>query len=216
MNKILLAEDQGIIVTGMKILLQAEMPTNELDIAKNGPELLKKLTDELYNLVIIDLELGDGKILYTLIDILALYKELKVLVYSGHSFEKVAPLLYNYGVRGYLEKATDDSEMILAIKAILDGKIYISPQMQKILLAADDAEGGPRLELLTQTEMKILQLFLSGKKGGEISGELKLQPSTISNSKKKILQKLKVDNFMQLNHIMVPGNLWQNLSLDDE
>lgn len=216
MNKILLTEDQGIIVTGMKILLQAEMPANELDIAKNIPELLMKLTDERYDLVIIDLQLGNGTILYTLIDLLTLYRELRVLVFSGHSFEKVAPVLYNYGVKGYLEKAADDSEIILAIKTVLDGEIYISRHMQNIFLAADNSEKEQLPELLTASEMKILQLLLRGKKSGEISGELNLQPSTVSNAKKKILKKLKVDNLMQLNHIMTPKNHWQNLRPDDE
>ncbi|MEQ1675908.1 MAG: response regulator transcription factor, partial [Chitinophagaceae bacterium] len=141
--------------------------------------------------------------------ILNLYKDLKVLVFSANPEEIVALPLYVKGIRGYLGKESDDEEIVAAIKSVLDGNIYISNRLKRHILKTSDSESMETLDTLTETELKIVTMLMQGRRVMEISAALNLKPSTISNSKKKIFQKLKVENVMQIQQLMFPkGQQW--------
>ncbi len=202
MKKILFAEDHSIVIRGMKILFEREFQEYELDIVHNTTDLMNRLKNNKYELAIIDLHLEDGDTLHLISTILNLYDQLNVLIFSGNPEELYAQKLYNEGVKGYLNKQTDDQEIIFALKQLLEGKRYMSENFKKFLLSKNSVNRDNPFERLTQRELEVLNLMARGKRPTEICQELNLQPSTVATYKIKLFNKLKVKNILELSQLM--------------
>jgi two-component system invasion response regulator UvrY len=197
--KVILAEDHSIVIRGIKIMFETEFPNYALDVVKTGNELLSSLKKNTYQLAIIDLQLLDGDTLHLLKNILNIYENLNILVFTANSEEIFAHNLYKEGIKGFLNKQAPDAEVLTAIKTTLEGKIYLSDNYKNILFSneVNKKTQNPFLSL-SQRELEIINLLLQGKRTQDICNELNLQPSTISTFKSKIFTKLNVTNVIEL------------------
>lgn len=183
-------------------MFEREFQEYELDIVHNTTDLMNHLKNNKYELAIIDLHLEDGDTLHLISTILNLYDQLNVLIFSGNPEELYAQKLYNEGVKGYLNKQTDDQEIIFALKQLLEGKRYMSENFKKFLLTKNSGDRENPFERLTQREMEVLNLMASGKRPTEICQQLNLQPSTVATYKIKLFNKLNVKNILELSQLM--------------
>jgi len=202
MKKVLLAEDHSIVIKGLKLTFETEFPGYALDIVKTSVDLMKALKATQYPMAIIDLQLEDGDTLHLITDVICLYPELRVLVFSGNPEALYAQKLYNAGVRGYLNKQSPDEEVVEAIRLILSGKIYLSENFKNIITSRK--YGGTTdnpFEKLSGRETEVLHLLISGKRPSEICQELNLSASTVATYKMKIFNKLNVKNVIELTQL---------------
>jgi DNA-binding NarL/FixJ family response regulator len=203
-QKILLAEDHAIVITGVEQIFDADFPEFELEIAKNGADLMEALKRNQFRMAIIDLHLRDGDSMHLITDIRSLYPELDIIVFSGNPEELYAQYLYQAGIKGYLSKDAADEEIISAVRLVLEGKTYISENYKNYLLARILSRNNFEnpFTTLSQREMEVTVLLMQGKRTGEICQELNLQPSTVSTYKIKIFTKLNVKNVLELKQLM--------------
>lgn len=201
MKKVLLAEDHSIVIKGMTIIFETEFVDYDLNVVSNSSDLMNALKKEKFQLAIIDLQLEDGDTLHLVTDILRLYPELNILIFSGNPEELYAQKLYNKGVKGYLNKQTKDSEIIFALRQILDGKTYVSENFKRFLLRKDEGAKNP-FDKLSAREMEVLNLMLQGKRSLEICRELNLQKSTVATYKAKLFTKLQINNVLELKQLV--------------
>jgi two-component system, NarL family, invasion response regulator UvrY len=203
-QKILLAEDHAIVITGVELIFETGFPEFELEIAKNGTDLMEALKTRRFRMAIIDLHLKDGDSMHLITDIRNLYPELDIIVFSGNPEELYAQYLYQAGVKGYLSKDAADEEIISAVRMVLEGKTYISENYKNYLLAKSLSRNNFEnpFTSLSQREMEVAVLLMQGKRTGEICQELNLQPSTVSTYKVKIFAKLNVKNVLELKQLM--------------
>lgn len=209
MRRILLAEDQGIAIIGMNFLIRHMFPNYSMDVVKSCAELDKKLKVSEYHLAIIDLQLENGIVIHSLSRLLKNHPKTRVLVFSASKEEIVARPLYTQGIRGYLTKDADEEEIVEAISCVLTGNIYLSQHFKRLVIKRVKKQDMIRSEL-TETELQILLLLMKGNRGVEISSMLNLKPSTISNAKRKIFQKLKVKNLLELQKLMSSSQYHNN------
>ncbi len=202
--KILLAEDHAIVVTGVVQIFEADFGKYELEIVKNGVDLMEALKGKNFRMAIIDLHLKDGDSMHLITDIRNLYPELDIIVFSGNPEELYAQYLYQAGIKGYLSKDAGDEEIISAVRLVLDGKIYISENYKNFLVAKSLSRNNFEnpFTTLSQREMEVTVLLMQGKRTGEICQELNLQPSTVSTYKIKIFGKLNVRNVLEMKQLM--------------
>ncbi len=201
MKKVLFAEDHSIVIKGMTIIFETEFVDYDLNIVSNSSDLMNALKKDKYQLAIIDLQLEDGDTLHLVTDILRLYPDLNILIFSGNPEELYAQKLYNKGVKGYLNKQTKDSEIIFALRQILDGKTYVSENFKRFLLRKDEGVKNP-FDKLSPREMEVLNLMLQGKRSLEICRELNLQKSTVATYKTKLFTKLQINNVLELKQLV--------------
>ena len=202
MKKVLLAEDHSIVIKGLKLTFETEFPGYALDIVKTSVDLMKALKATPYPMAIIDLQLEDGDTLHLITDLIRLYSELHVLVFSANPEALYAQKLYNAGVRGYLNKQSPDEEVVDAIRLILAGKTYLSENFKNIITSRKyGATTENPFEKLSDRETEVLNLLVSGKKPSEICQELNLQASTVATYKMKIFTKLNVKNVIELTQL---------------
>lgn len=199
MKKVLLAEDHSIVVKGMKMMFETDIPDCRLDDVRTGADMMKALKNGGYQMAIIDLHLVDGDTLHLIADLTQLYPQLGILVFSGNPEELYAQKLYRLGVKGCLNKQSSDAEVLEAIRQVLAGKIFLSDRFKDIITNRQYgvAASNP-FESLSHREMEVLNLLIEGKRTSEMSRELNLQPSTIATYKMKMFSKLGVANVPQL------------------
>jgi two-component system, NarL family, invasion response regulator UvrY len=161
--------------------------------------LLKKNS---YHLAIMDLQLEDGDTLHLITDIRNLYPDLNILVLSGKPEELYAQKLYSSGIKGYLNKQTNDAEIIYALHQLLEGKTYMSENFKKYLLVRRDPAFENPFDKLSQREIEVLNLMIEGKRPSEICRELNLQPSTVATYKAKLFAKLQITNVLELKQLV--------------
>jgi DNA-binding NarL/FixJ family response regulator len=198
-RKILLAEDHAIVIKGVKIIFETEFRNYTLDVVKNSAEMMRKLKTNNYEMAIIDLQLEDGDTFHLVGDILRLYRHLNVLIFTANPEEVYAQRLYKAGIKGYLNKITEDEEIARAIRQILDGKVYMSEVFKNILVANNTAKIKINIsDILTTRELEVAHLMMQGAKAVDIGRELNMQPSTVATFKMKIFSKLNITNIIEL------------------
>ena len=182
MKKVLIVEDHSIVIKGLKIIFEKEFTGYIPEIVSSMAEMMKALKNNDYSLVVLDMQLEDGVSLNIIPDVIKLYPSLAILIFTGYPEEVYAQRLFSYGVKGYLNKNSEEREIIYALHTILAGKTYFSENYKNILLGKNEngySTGNP-FDLLSQRELETALLLLQGKRSSEICSELNIQPSTVT------------------------------------
>ena len=199
---IIIADDYCIIRLGMKYILQEWMRESSVHFAESIPELLKLLSSQRMDIIVLDSHIPGGNDFHTIRLIRAIQVDVKIIVFSGQD-ERVYALRYiDSGADGYLQK---DSKIICikdAFNTILRGQKYLSDNLKTHLLQ-NRLKGGAQLngnvlENLTNRELEVCRLLIAGKRGVEIAQILFLHTSTVGTYKRKIFEKLGVRNVREL------------------
>jgi len=112
--------------------------------------------------------------------------------------------LLGMGARGYLTKECDTKEMLEAIKMVHRGGSYIEPRIaQQLALSLIDPDEGNPIDKLSRREFQVMLLLSHGHSNSEISKKLCLSPKTISTYRTRLLEKLDVENEVDLVRIAV-------------
>ena len=199
MIKILIADDHAIVREGLKRIVAETADMVVADEATNGHEVLDKVSNNEYNVVILDISMpGRGGV-----DILKQLKgqrpHLPILILSMHPEEQYAVRVLKAGAAGYLTKESAPDELITAIKRVSSGRKYVSSSLAEKL--AFDLERDTELsyhETLSDREYQVLCMIASGKRAQEIAEELCLSVKTVSTYRSRILEKMKMKNNAEL------------------
>ena len=161
------------------------------DEAQNGPETLKKVTENEYDVVLLDISMPGRSGLEVLEDIKAQRPKLAVLILSMHPEEQYAVRALRAGASGYLTKASAPQELIGAIRKVAGGGKYVTSSLAEKL--ADemeiDTEKLPH-ERLSNREHQVMLMLASGKSVSDIADELCLSVKTISTYRTRVMSKM--------------------------
>jgi len=198
--KIVIADDHEIVRSGLMMLIDRQ---NEMKVqaqASSYAELVPLLEREHYDLLILDLNLGDKNGLESIEQVSSIFPQLPILVLSTYPEEPYAVQTFKAGASGYLNKTVISSELIKAIQKITEGKKYISESLAENLAYGFSLEksGKNPVELLSKREFEILAHIASGKAYKEIAQKLNLSPKTVSTYRTRILEKLNLSSTTQL------------------
>ncbi len=186
MIKIVLAEDQGMLLGAMQALINMEDDMEVVATAKNGVEALTAIQQHRPDIVIMDIEMPEKTGLDVAEEIKdADYKTIILTTFARPGYFERAK---KAGVRGYLLKDSPIEELVNAIRVIEDGRRMYAPELIDIVY--EETVENP----LTTRETEVLGLVAEGKTTKEIAKELFLSPGTVRNYISTILDKLEVSN----------------------
>lgn len=207
-EKILIGDDHSAIRTGVKQICKHEFPTSHFGEAANYAEVLRQLSSEPWDILILDIDLHGRNGLDILKELRILNIKIPVLIFTFHQDEQIALRAIKLGASGYLSKDAADDELIKAIKLILAGKKFLPQSMAENLIEmiGNESEKEPH-ELLSGREYQILVLIGSGKTVTEIAALLFLSVPTIGTYRARILQKMKLKNNAQLINYVISQKL---------
>ncbi|MBC7499147.1 MAG: response regulator transcription factor [Herminiimonas sp.] len=211
MIRVLLCDDHRIVREGLKQILA---DTDDIEIAgecADGPEAIRLAGLLAIDLVLLDisLPLRDG------LDVLKQLKQnlprLPVLMLSTYPEKQYAARCFRLGAAGYLNKSADPEQLMLAIRKISAGGIYIAPSMAETLAAELGAQHEKKPhELLSHREYQVFGLIAAGRSVREIALQLDLSPTTVSTYRSRILEKTGVVNDVGLALYGVTHGLFGN------
>ncbi|MGZ8219021.1 response regulator [Methylomagnum sp.] len=210
--RICIAEDHTILREGLRELLMADMDLEVTCEAKDGIETLQVIRKNQPELVLLDLSMPKMNGLEVIAEIKKLSPHPKILVLTVHNTEEYIVCALRAGANGYVLKDTSRAELILAIKSVLGGKIYISPDIAKKIVEGYLDGRKPSLskllpETLTPRERELLKLIAEGHKNREIAESLGISVKTVEKHRGNLMAKLNLHNVAALTAFAIEKGL---------
>ena len=201
-KRVLLVDDHAGVRFGMAQLINQErdlVVCGEEEDAANALSAIGKLRPDL---VIADISLKDSSGLELMRNIKAQYSGLPVLVVSAHEESVYAEIAFRAGALGYLMKSDALEKVLVAIRRVLGGNIYVSDALTARMLqqqvCGQKNIGQSPVAGLSDRELEVFQLLGQWKKTKEIAQSLHLSIKTIEYYREQIKQKLNLRNTAEL------------------
>ena len=199
MIKVLIVDDHPVVRRGIRQILEDDPMTSLIDEASDGKELLTRMMNQIYDIILLDITLPGRSGLDMIGQIKKIQPSTAVLILSMHSEEMYAIKALRAGASGYISKSSIPDELMKALNKVLKGARYISTSMADRLTENLLSETGKSLqELLSPRESEVLSLIASGKTVSQIAKSLSLSPKTISTYRERLLEKLKLETTSDL------------------
>ncbi len=188
MIKIVIAEDQGMLLGALDSLLSMEDDFKVVGMAENGEEAVSLVKEHAPDICIMDIEMPIKNGLDAAEELKG--NPCKVIILTTFARAGYFERARKAGVRGYLLKDSPIEELASAIRSIMDNRRIYAPELVDIMYSEDDLFENP----LTKRESEVLTLVAEGKSTKEVAAALFLSPGTVRNYMSLILEKLQVSN----------------------
>ncbi|HNP53047.1 MAG TPA: response regulator transcription factor, partial [Ferruginibacter sp.] len=157
----------------------------------NAEEMIKKIIQQEWNVVISDLSMPGRSGLEALQQIKQINNNLPVLILSIHPEEQYALRVLKAGASGYLSKDMAPDELVNAVQRVMLGKKYITASIaEKLASVLDNASDRPAHENLSDREFSVMKMLAAGKSVTEIAETLFLSVTTVSTYRSRIMAKM--------------------------
>ena len=192
---ILLADDHAVLRAGLRLLLNGQTDLKVIGEVGDGLEALK-LAEQLHpDLILLDVTmpgLGGLEVLPTLRKV---SPASRILILTMHDDEGYLRQALRNGAAGDVLKKAADSELLLAVRAVMRGEVYVHPSMTKALLEdllPQTPAGTPSnpWDMLSDREREVLILVARGHTSAEIADRLSLSAKTIETYRARGMEKL--------------------------
>jgi two-component system, NarL family, invasion response regulator UvrY len=211
-QKIIIADDHAVVRTGLQLILDETDDMTIAGEAGNGQELLMKLKDTVFDLVILDISMPGKDAIDILKEIKDTWPYLPVVIFSMNPDEVYAIRMIRNGASAYINKETNPKQIIEILRTVLTGRKYFSPHQAEMLA---DLVAGPEKqkldphEQLSDREFQIMFMLASGLKKSEIAEKLSISKNTIGNHRNNILKKMNLNTNAELARYAIQHNIIQ-------
>jgi DNA-binding NarL/FixJ family response regulator len=198
MIRTLIADDHAVVRQGLKQIVSDTSDIVVSDEANNGREVLDKISENRYDVVVLDIAMPDFSGMDILKEIKTEKPELPILMLSIYPEEQYAVRALKAGASGYLTKKVAPKELIRAIRKVYSGGKYVTATLAESLAdyLADDEK--PLHENLSDREFQVMLRLAKGARIKDIAKDLFISDKTVSSYKSRILEKMRVTSNAEL------------------
>jgi two-component system response regulator NreC len=209
--RVILADDHTILRHGLSKLIQQQEDMEVIAQTGDGHSTVELARELSPDIVIMDIGMPDLNGIDATQQIIHDFPKVKVIGLSMHSGKKFVIEMLKAGASGYLLKDCAFEELIIAIKTVASGKIYLSPAISDIVVESyirNSAEKQSSVfSLLSQREREVLQLMAEGKTTKKIARQLHISPKTVEGHRLRLMAKLNLDNVAKLTKYAIQEGL---------
>lgn len=210
---VVIADDHPIVLFGVRELIKSDPRFEVVGEAGSSTELINVLHDKQPQILITDYNMpessqyGDGLRLITYLTLN--FPALRVLVLTMVSNSLILTRLYNLGVAGVIDKRTVNEELLRALEALSQNRIYKLAPANRNSVIDNGYQIDERMASLSTREVEILRLFVAGMSLRDIAINQNCSPKTISTQKIAAMRKLDVRSDQELISYCLEANLFQ-------
>jgi len=200
--RVVIVDDHAVLRTGLRLLLDAESDIDVVGEAENGQQAIPLVQEIRPDVIILDLTMPGLGGLNTLKELRRLFPFCRVLVLTMHKDEGYLRRALAAGAMGYVLKQSDDQELLVALRAVARGEIYVPPALTPTLLGhliphPVGTSDSPK-HRLSEREEQVLRLVAQGYTSQEVAEQLHLAVTSVETYRSRAMQKLELRGRVQL------------------
>ena len=201
--RMLVADDHEVVRRGVRTLLEAQPGWQVSGEADNGREAVEKAKALKPDVVVLDIAMPELNGLEATSLILKAVPVAQVLILTMHDSEQLVRRVLGSGARGYVLKSDAARDLVAAIEALLQHKLFFSSRISEVVLeeylrSARHSRPEASEGLLTMREREIVQLLAEGNSNKEIASTLGIKLKTVETHRANITRKLGVHSVGEL------------------
>ncbi len=204
--RVLLADDEGLVRSGFKVLLDLEDDITVVGEATTGAEAVERARATRPDVIVMDIRMPqlDGIEATREIARTTGLQQVRILILTTYDTDAYVFEALQAGASGFLLKDAGPAELLHAVRVVAAGDALLAPRITRRLIAQFTAErvatqaGEHRLSVLTPREREVLALVGEGLSNDEIGAELYLSPATARTHVSRAMAKLGARNRAQL------------------
>jgi DNA-binding NarL/FixJ family response regulator len=194
--RILIADDHGIVRSGLRLLLDRQPDMEVVAEAEDGVDALEQVLTEQPDLAILDVAMPRMTGLQATHEIKKQSPDTHVLILSMHDDERYLFEALRAGASGYVLKRAADQDLLDAVRAASRGEPFLTASAQQTLIR-DFLERGEQPEL-TPREQEVVKLIAEAHTNKSIAEILHLSEKTVESHRANVLQKLGMRDRVEL------------------
>ena len=193
--RILITDDHPIVREGLSIILGTYQDMTVVGEAANGIEALHMIPLCNPDVALVDISMPGMSGIELIGRIRAEHPQLPVLVLSMHQEEQFAVRALKLGASGYLTKDCAPEQLAEAIRKVVEGGRYITPGVADALASSImPAQAETPHQTLSNREFQIFRMLAGGQSVNDVAQALSLSANTVSTHKRRLMDKLGIDN----------------------
>jgi len=209
-TSIVLVDDHSLVRDGIRALLESEADLDVIGEGADGNDAIALVEAKKPDVLIIDIRMPNMTGIEAVEKLSASNEGVKCIILSMHDSEEYILQSVAAGAKGYLLKDTGKVEFIKAIHAVQDGGKYYSGDISNVLVnnllnPSLKVSESPKSDTptskpfdLTNKEIQVLELVLSGLTNKQISEKLQNSKRTVETHRFNLMRKMEVKNLMDL------------------
>ena len=209
-TRIILVDDHPVVRQGLAESINRESDLSVCAQAEDHHEALRAIETTRPDMVVVDLMLKTSSGIELIKDIHARWPHLLILVVSMHDETLYAERVLRAGARGYITKQEATRDILLAIRRILAGGIYLNERTSSAVLgrlaAKPQAAGDSISDQLADRELQVFELTGRGLSTREIAGQLHIDMKTVDTYRARIKEKLNLKTSSELLQLAIRWN----------
>jgi DNA-binding NarL/FixJ family response regulator len=195
---VFLVDDHAVVREGYRRLLERSAGITVVGEAASAAEAYTEFQRVRPDVVVMDISLPGASGIEAMRRMLAREPGARVLMFSMHEEPIFATRAFQAGALGYITKASAPEVLVDAVRAVSQGKRYISADMAQSLALQAVGAGEASLDVLSHREFEVMRLLVEGLTLNDIAQRLQLSYKTVANHQSAIRQKLQVETHAQL------------------
>jgi DNA-binding NarL/FixJ family response regulator len=201
--RLVLADDHAMMREGLKSLIAQEPDFAVVGEADNGKAIVELARKAGAHIVVMDVAMPDLNGIEATRKLLKAMPTVKVVALSGHANGEFVREMLKAGASAYVLKSRAYEELVRAIREVMKGKKYLSPDIAQGVVDAyveisSSMSANPAFVVLTDREREALQLIAEGKSTKEVADVLSISVKTIETHRHNIMEKLNLHSVAEL------------------
>jgi two-component system response regulator NreC len=211
-KRILIVEDHTILREGLRALLSSNPDFDVVGEASDGLDAIHRVDKFAPHLILMDLSMPRMDGIEAIQEIKKHWPKTKILALTVHKTEEYVLASLKSGADGYILKDSTHSELLTAIKSVLNGKRYLSPGISEMVIdgyleGKESIKSKSSWDNLTSRERVILKLIGEGYKNKEIADYLCISPKTVEKHRSNLMGKLNLHSSSALTALAIEKGL---------
>jgi len=207
--RVLLADDHLMVAEALKSLLTPEFDL--VGVVEDGRALIEAAATLRPDVIVADVTMPHLNGIDALIHLRQSGDRTPVVFLTMHRDVSFARRALDAGAAGFVLKHSASAELVTAIRAALQGKTYLTPQLAGEVLEAmkqgPDHAGDDPIDALTPRQREVLQLLAEGRSAKEIAASLEISARTVEFHKYQMMEALDLHTNAELIHFAIKHGL---------